>query len=514
MDSGSIQWSTKVAADYFKIPETTHFIYTILLSLPKKERYVYKLSYNNKEYILKGFTFKIPQRQLDILKYQTKLFKVFQKIQLVYSEYYLTKSASLFSPHFCKPLNIDHKLKIEPDESEEPSTYVIEILQEYGGQPLDKIAKGTISTPLIQVFNLMYQSAHALAFLHHIGTAHMDLKPANIVYDKTLDTVRMIDFGSSTSATQSVKLHKGTMNIEGKLRDLTPEFAAPEVLKRYKDPYIDAQLVLSSVDIYCWGMTFYSLLMKKSSKELLTDVETFKLKENKEYQNYLSRIEKEFSNYKIQAKEETEMKTWVQNSILKSIAFLPEERPRFDYILSSLTETLRAILPYEKKAQEERRKLLEKIAGTNLQIESVVSHSAAGALKTGGIAEEECKKLKKEVIQLGEQLQLSMNQLGEKNERNCQLEENINELQKKIEENQIVISQLKKERETQDYKIAELMSKEGDNNVKLVAANKPAKKPEKKSEENKTKSPSKLVTPKKDSEKVNSTAISFILMKL
>ena len=157
---------------------------------------------------------------------------------------------------------------------------------------------------------------------------------------------------------------KGTINIEEKLRGLTLEFAAPEVLRRYKDPYIDVQLVLSSVDIYCWGMTFYSLLMKKSSKELLADVETFKLKENKVYQNYLSRIEKELSNYKIQAKEEAEMKTWVQNSILKSIAFLPEKRPRFDNILSSLTETLRAILPYEKRAQEERRKLLEKIAGT------------------------------------------------------------------------------------------------------------------------------------------------------
>ena len=68
--------------------------------------------------------------------------------------------------------------------SEELSTYVIEILQEYGGQSIDKIAKGTISTPLIQVFNLMYQSAHALAFLHHTGTVHMDLKPTNIVYDK------------------------------------------------------------------------------------------------------------------------------------------------------------------------------------------------------------------------------------------------------------------------------------------------------------------------------------------
>ena len=107
-----------------------------------------------------------------------------------------------------------------------------------------------------------------------------------------------------------------------------------------------------------------------------------------------------------------------------------------------------------------------------------------------------------------------MNQLGEKNERNSQLEENINELQKQVEENQIVISHLKKDIETQDSKIAEWMSKEGDNNVKIVAANKPDKPPEKQFEENKTKSPSKMETAKKDSEKVNSTAISIILMKI
>ena len=330
----------------------------------------------------------------------------------------------------------------------------------------------------------------------------MDIKPRNIVYDKALDTVRMIDFGSSFSATQSVKLHKGTISIEGKLKELTIHFAAPEVLKRYKDLSSDTQLIFSSVDIYCWGMTFYSLLMKKKSDALLKDVETFKLKEKKEYQEYLNRIEKEFINYKQKADEETEMKAWMQKTILRSIAFLPEERPKFDTILSSLSESLRAILPYEKRAQEERQKLFEKIAGTNLRIEAVAS-SSAGASKAERAAEEDGKNLMKEVSVLRKKLQMSMDELNKNKEKNSKLEKSIHELQKKSEENQNLISQLIKERENQDFKIAELMSKDGNIKDEPAYTSQPAKGKEKALEENKAVGPS---TPIKESEKVNITA--------
>ena len=176
----------------------------------------------------------------------------------------------------------------------------------------------------------------------------------------------------------------------------------------------------------------------------------------------------------------------MQKTILKSISFLPEERPRFDNILSSLTETLREILPYEKRAQEERRKLLEKIAGSNLKVEAVASSSAV-VYKTEGVTEEKCKKLMKEVSELRNKLQTSIDELNKSKVRNNQLEEYIHGIQKQYEENQKLISQLTKEREFQDLKIAELMFKE------------------KALEENKTVSPSKMVTLKKESKKVNIT---------
>ena len=81
------------------------------------------------------------------------------------------------------------------------------------------------------------------------------------------------------------------------------------------------------------------------------------------------------------------------------------------------------------------------------------------------------------------------------------MEESINELQKKNEENQKLISQLTKERESQDFKIAEMMSNVINVKDKSVSTSQPVKGKEKALEENKTVSPSKMVTPKKESKK-------------
>ena len=66
----------------------------------------------------------------------------------------------------------------------------------------------------------------------------------------------MVDFGSSASVSQSIKMHKAALNIENKLREFTIGFASPELLRRYKDPYLDINIILSSLDVYCWGVCF------------------------------------------------------------------------------------------------------------------------------------------------------------------------------------------------------------------------------------------------------------------
>ena len=132
--------------------------------------------------------------------------------------------------------------------------------------------------------------------------------------------------------------------------------------------------------------------------------------------------------------------------------------------------------------------------------------NSAGASKIEGVAEEECKRLKKNVSELNNKLQISIDELKKNKEKNSQLEKSIRELQKQHEQNQKLISQLTKERESQDFKIAKMMSNDINIEVKSVSTSQPAKGKEKALEENKTISPSKMVTPKKESKKVNITA--------
>ena len=361
-------WKTKVATSYFKTDEKTAFPFKILLSNPNNERYVYKLEYNNKEYILKGFTFFLPHRHCELAKYIAQMEKVLYELQGVYGEYYLTKSASMFSSHFCKPLNIDHKLEIFPDELNESSAYIVEILQEYGGKSLDTFANRVPPLSLPEIFNFMYQSAHGLALLHHTGTAHLDLKPANIVYDKSNDLLKVIDLGISTSASQSIRLHSGTISFENKIRGLTVEYAAPEVLKRLYDPYVEFKYIISSIDVYCWAATFYSLLMRKAKEELEREAIQFKSKSEIEYKPWIKRVQEELKEIKVKNSEEKEIIAAIQESVVPSLEFEPEKRPKFVDLITRMRSHIMNELPYEKRACDERKKISEKIAGKNADV--------------------------------------------------------------------------------------------------------------------------------------------------
>ena len=411
-------WVTKVVAEYFNILMATFIPHKVLLQKDKK--YIYKLTYNMKDYILKGFTLNIPWKGMDYDKYKNGLYKVFKKIHAIYSEYYIAKAASPFNIHISKSLAIDHKLSIQKEDSQELSTYVIEILQDHGGQPLDQIAK--THYPLSQIFNYMYQSACALSFLHHAGIAHMDLKPANMVYDSTDDILRMIDFGSSTSATESIKLHKVTTHAKNKLRELTVEYAAPEILKKHFNPSLEIDFMMSSVDVYCWGMTFYSMLMEKSSKDLASDIELYKKKDRGQYELFLKKVENEFDKYKLGEYEDIEILNWVKAQVLKSFAYLPIDRPNFDDICSSLTERLKLQLPYIQKAMDEKLKLFEKICWKG-PISKPKEHFN-GKIQNGE-AEETIAQLNAKINNLEQKLQNAIDELNEEKKENTKLKNKI-----------------------------------------------------------------------------------------
>ena len=353
---GSIYpWNTEVVVNYLNlnppIPLPFKSIYT-----GDKSRYVFLITHDSTNYILKGFQFKIPPRNSRVDEYKNALSEFLREIAEIFAEYYITKTASVFCSHFCKFFNIDYKFDLSDNDSDS-SLFILEILQEYGGESLAMQIMSKKYT-IKEVFNLMYQSASAIAFLHHTGIAHMDLKPDNIVYNKLTDCVKIIDFGISMNYTQSISLREVmTDSIKG----LTYEFAAPEAIKKLNNN--ESKLILASVDVYCWGMTFCHLLLNKESPKMEVEAQKLNKKITENNEQYNKEAKDELMKVTAASTEDQEILKWIQDTILHSLEFLPENRPKFKDILLSIDKQLRSKSKYTEKIDKEQQELIEKIAG-------------------------------------------------------------------------------------------------------------------------------------------------------
>lgn len=91
-----------------------------------------------------------------------------------------------------------------------------------------------------EVEELMVQSLRALEFLHSRGVYHFDLKPANLLIEKTTRQVKIIDFGLA--------------NLPGHIFAGTPTYMAPEVcLREPRD---------GRADLYALGVIWYQCLAR------------------------------------------------------------------------------------------------------------------------------------------------------------------------------------------------------------------------------------------------------------
>ena len=86
------------------------------------EKYVYKVSHKGVFYVLKGYQIQI-EHLVPGNKRSAELFKdSITAISEVFQEYYFARIASLFNPHFAKPLFLDHI--IQPPEDKFSPFYI------------------------------------------------------------------------------------------------------------------------------------------------------------------------------------------------------------------------------------------------------------------------------------------------------------------------------------------------------------------------------------------------------
>lgn len=152
---------------------------------------------------------------------------------------------------------------------ERPWYYAMEYIE---GQTLEKEMRRISKFPLEWKVEMFYQVLTTIHFMHALGYAHCDLKPANIVFREAVDKHRvprpvLIDFGSASPVAR----------IKDKIA--TVRYASPEIVYAMEssDPLAHRHISAAKVDIWELGVLFYEIMTGKplfdgSEKQVKTTI--------------------------------------------------------------------------------------------------------------------------------------------------------------------------------------------------------------------------------------------------
>jgi murein DD-endopeptidase MepM/ murein hydrolase activator NlpD len=122
------------------------------------------------------------------------------------------------------------------------------------GVPLDEFIQSRKNgLSLSEAEPIIKDMAHALAYAHQEGLAHLDFKPANVFYDSEAKSAKVIDFGIARPLEQSEREKTGF--DPGALGALTNAYASYEMLLSLDPDQRD--------DIYALACVTYELLSGK-----------------------------------------------------------------------------------------------------------------------------------------------------------------------------------------------------------------------------------------------------------
>ena len=123
------------------------------------------------------------------------------------------------------------------------------IFEDIGGDSLSKLFQDIKSYSLTELLNIMLMSVKALGEVHSLKLVHKDIKPHNIILNKSTGALKIIDFGNASLLSKQNSFIPLNSSLEGTLAYISPEQTGR--MNRTVD---------YRTDYYSLGVTFYQLL--------------------------------------------------------------------------------------------------------------------------------------------------------------------------------------------------------------------------------------------------------------
>lgn len=142
---------------------------------------------------------------------------------------------------------LDGAWAAKPMELQQDHSRTILVLEDFGGEPLTKGMDGPME--MGDFLCIAVQIAAALGKVHQRGLVHKDIKPANILVDRTKMSVRLTGFGVASRRPRERQSPAPPESIAGTLA-----YMAPEQTGRMN------RSIDSRSDLYSLGATLYQML--------------------------------------------------------------------------------------------------------------------------------------------------------------------------------------------------------------------------------------------------------------
>ena len=142
-------------------------------------------------------------------------------------------------------LKINHKYVVNTIEHGMTTKNEYYVLMEYiDGPGLDLLVQNENAKLIENRLKFIRQMGHALQAVHEAGFIHRDVCPRNFICDKTINNLKLIDFGLTVPDEPPYRLPGN--------RTGTPQYMAPEIVRRRPTDL--------RVDVFAYGVTMYRML--------------------------------------------------------------------------------------------------------------------------------------------------------------------------------------------------------------------------------------------------------------